>query len=158
MGRSRYKKVQVGGRTVSEHRHVVAQSGTPLSDEDVVHHKNEDRYDNRLDNLEVLSHAEHSQRHNQKHPVTKVCAVCEDPFTPAPTKRKRQVTCSRDCFRALAAANARRQMGKLTIEQVRTIRQRVQAGGVTFAALGREYGVDRTMISAIVHRKAWRMA
>ena len=44
---------------------------------------------------------------------------------------------------------------KLTEQQVREIRQ--QAGeGVSFAALGRQYGVDYTNISQIVRRRTWK--
>jgi hypothetical protein len=63
----------------------------------VVHHKDGDRFNNDLSNLELLTHQEHSQHHNQKHPVKKSCEVCGDVFVPLPTKRARTRTCGRDC-------------------------------------------------------------
>lgn len=45
---------------------------------------------------------------------------------------------------------------KLTEEDVRLIRQRYAAGGVTQRQLGREFGVNDRCVSGIVSRKAWR--
>lgn len=45
---------------------------------------------------------------------------------------------------------------KLTADQVREIRARHAAGGVTFAQLGREYGLHYVSVSAIVKGKKWK--
>lgn len=44
----------------------------------------------------------------------------------------------------------------LAEDQVREVRRRYAAGGVTQAELGREYGVSNVTISAIVRRRLWR--
>lgn len=44
---------------------------------------------------------------------------------------------------------------KLTDAQVRVIRSRYAAGGVSMRQLGREYGVSGTMIGDIVARRSW---
>jgi hypothetical protein len=44
---------------------------------------------------------------------------------------------------------------KLTEEQVLEIRRRYAAGGVTQRSLGRDYGVDYSLIYKIVRRKRW---
>lgn len=62
-----------------------------------VHHKNEDKTDNRVENLEVLTVLEHQHQHKQKYPIEKKCVVCGNVFTPNKTKRKRQQTCSYLC-------------------------------------------------------------
>ena len=103
----RYKKIKIAGRTVSLHRYVWEQAHGPIPDGHIIHHRNGDRYDNRLENLECLTHREHSSHHNNKHPRTKACRVCGETFTPAPTKRKRAQTCGRECFRALMRAMAK---------------------------------------------------
>lgn len=46
-------------------------------------------------------------------------------------------------------------LAKLTSEQVADIRSRHAAGGVSFAALGREFGVSGRMASYIVHGRSW---
>ncbi len=40
--------------------------GRRLLPSECVHHKNEDKTDNRLENLEVMAHAEHSALHNKE--------------------------------------------------------------------------------------------
>ena len=80
---------------------VEAATGVRLTSDLVVHHRNGDRLDNRLQNLDVMTHADHSRAHNQKHPTTKPCAVCGSIFTPHQTKRARAQTCGDICKRAL---------------------------------------------------------
>lgn len=96
----RYRTVKVNGRTKLLHRHVVEQRiGRPLARGEHVHHINGDRYDNRVENLEVVDALTHMrERHARlRHPITKACAVCGSTFTPQPTKRLRQQTCTRSC-------------------------------------------------------------
>lgn len=44
---------------------------------------------------------------------------------------------------------------KLTGSQVRIIRERYKAGGVTQIQLGLEYGVSTTNVCAVIHGKTW---
>lgn len=100
----RYKKIKINGKSVSLHCYVVeCHLGRSLGDDEVVHHINGDRFDNRIENLEVTSHKAHSVHHNQKHAVERACDVCGVVYAPHPTKRARSRTCSRMCFKALAS-------------------------------------------------------
>ena len=107
-----YKKIKVAGKTVPLHRYIMeCHLSRSLTDDEVVHHKNEDRFDNRIENLEVLSHQAHSEHHNQRYPREKLCVVCGTTYTPAPTKRARSRTCAKPCFIALAQRAARERSG-----------------------------------------------
>lgn len=135
--------------------------GRKLRDDEIVHHKNEDRYDNRIENLEVMSHAEHSRHHNDKHPRVKVCVVCSSEFTPAPTKRASKKTCSSACHSALARRNAAHLAGvpvrapRLTVEDVRSIRRRV-VDGERPTDVARGLGVSPGAVFAIVAGRSWK--
>lgn len=93
-----YPTCKVNGKTKLKHRHVMEEYlGRPLRPDEHVHHKNGDKRDWRVDNLEVLPAKEHLHHHKQKHPEEKPCEVCGAIFTPHPTKRERAKTCSKDC-------------------------------------------------------------
>ena len=94
-----YKSKKVKGRRMDEHRWLMEQHlGRRLTRFELVHHKNGDPLDNRLENLEVVSPAQHSYEHGAwRHPAAKVCEVCGEWFTPPPTKRATKKTCSKKC-------------------------------------------------------------
>lgn len=61
-----YKTIQVDGKQVRLHRHMMEQKlGRKLGFNEVVHHINGDKHDNRIENLEVLSRAEHMKQHTE---------------------------------------------------------------------------------------------
>lgn len=97
----RYKTIKRDGKTKLLHRHVAEQKlGRTLQPDEHVHHSNEERWDNRPGNLEVMPAAEHRQHHADErlvHARSKACAICGTIFTPHATKRKRQKTCSKEC-------------------------------------------------------------
>ena len=100
--KARYRQINTpDGRRMLEHRWVMEQVlGRPLRSDEQVHHINHDRLDNRPENLEVVTSAEHGRRHTF-HPVTKSCVICGQEFTPHKTKRARQQTCGLGCKGAL---------------------------------------------------------
>ena len=98
----RYRKTKINGKTFNVHRRLMEiHLGRTLTRDEVVHHINGDRLDNRIENLEVMTHKQHAVHHKQKHPVTKSCTVCNREYEPHPTKRARSKSCSRECAKVL---------------------------------------------------------
>lgn len=59
-----YKTIQVNGKQVRLHRFIMEEHiGRTLSSNEIVHHINEDKFDNRLENLEILTRSEHLKKH-----------------------------------------------------------------------------------------------
>ena len=62
---SGYKAIRVNGKKVDEHRYIMEQYlGRKLSRDEVVHHKNGEKDDNDVDNLEVMDLSEHTKQHH----------------------------------------------------------------------------------------------
>lgn len=61
----RYKKITINGKKIDEHRYLMEQAlGRKLRKDEVVHHINGDKMDNRIENLQVMSWAEHNKLHS----------------------------------------------------------------------------------------------
>ena len=101
-----YTRTYADGEVMDEHRYLMEQHiGRKLNFEEVVHHINGDKTDNKIENLMIMSRQEHNDHHLRKYPNDKVCCVCGKTFTPSKTKRKRNKLCSNECWQLFVKEN-----------------------------------------------------
>jgi hypothetical protein len=62
-----YNMIRVNGRYVYEHRHLMEQKiGRKLNRNEQVHHVNENKLDNRIENLVLLENSDHQKLHGMQ--------------------------------------------------------------------------------------------
>ncbi len=92
-------KTYIGGRYVYEHRLRMEQHlGRLLRSGEVVHHRDGNRLNNRIENLELVTQRTHGHKHRLP-PNTK-CGSCDKPIHVSPYKLRhgRPVFCGRPCI------------------------------------------------------------
>lgn len=62
-----YRKISINGKTVREHRYLIEKIlGRKLSNKEVVHHRDKNKLNNSLENLEVMDISDHISMHHKK--------------------------------------------------------------------------------------------
>lgn len=154
---SGYRTVKRAGRSYLEHRLVWEAAHGPIPSGMQVHHKNGNKRDNRLENLELMTPRDHSEHHNAIHPKRVLCRHCGREFEPPVKRRARLKTCSRVCFSALMSTQKRggaNPQSRLTATMVLEARRR-RKDGERLKDLCVEYGVSQSALSQAVNGATW---
>lgn len=152
--------------------------GRVLSDNEEVHHKDENPLNNELSNLEVRIHGEHQAEHSTKyHDKTATCGWCGKEFLWTAKQQRtfngnRQYGnrmsevpfCSRQCSGRYGqriqsrGRDNRSPRRKLTDEQVRYIRDCYKPYDSRYgiAALALQFGVSRRVIDGVLRGETYR--
>lgn len=95
---------------VLEHRLVVEQHlGRSLQRDEVIHHVNGDKHDNRIENLQIMSQSEHAKLHDSLagrryvRPPVRIflhCERCGDGFTVTKSRDGNRRFCGKACYMA----------------------------------------------------------
>lgn len=134
----RYKSIKVNGKKIDEHRYIMEEYlGRKLDREEVVHHKNGNKLDNRIENLEVLDLRVHSRNHSIGR------AYSEE------VRKKRSMN---------MMGKPNYSSRKLSDEDIEYIRREYIPHSHTRGtrALGRQFGVDHMTIRRIIKRERYK--
>lgn len=94
---TKYQRIKVNGKNYQEHRVIMENFlGRKLESWEHVHHIDENKLNNDISNLKLVTRNTHRKEHS-KYPLTKICVICSCEFMPEATKRRRKKTCSKDC-------------------------------------------------------------
>lgn len=176
-GAGGYLKVKILGRTALVHRLIMLAFLGPPAEGMAVAHNDGNRQNSRLDNLRYATHRENcadknrhgTQRSGENHPNAKIsnataCSIRVD----AEFLSIREITAKYGICRSAAYRIIRGQSWASAGGDIRTERKRGRkltpddvaaiisaAATKTYTSVAREHGVSITMVSRIVHGKAW---
>lgn len=135
---NKYKAVKINGVKHDEHRLIMERHiGRSLSSDEVVHHINENPRDNRIENLKIMSLAEHTRLHATGRKYSdEYKEACSKRMTGRPNLAQR----------------------KLSDDDVRYIRSHYVPRDKEYGlrALSKKFGISHPMLSRLVNGETYK--
>ena len=126
----KYKAIKVNGRKIDEHRYVMeCHLGRKLSRNEVVHHKDGNKRNNNIDNLELVSRRDHSKMHMTGSVIKQ-------------STRTKLINKSRE----------NRHNAKISIKDITEIRN---TRNISISEIAKKFNVHRSCIYKILERKTY---
>lgn len=139
------------GRSMLLHRKVMEDAiGRKLLSSEIVHHKNGNKKDNRLENLEIMSWGEHTRHHSKIYPDTNICSICNKEY-PTHPKSRHTVTCSKTCL-SLRLEQAAEKRRDLNMEQILKVRE-LHKQGLEGTKIAKIFGAGRDTIYNVIRKE-----
>ena len=131
----KYKALKINGKRIDEHRYLIQLAlGRPLESNEIVHHKDGNKSNNDLSNLEVLQRSEHSRMHTKER-----------------FKNAEAVEQQREKAKNNAALVYKKNV--LNRDQVAEIKS--LKGTMTQVEIAKRFNVARCTINRILNHRAW---
>jgi hypothetical protein len=115
-----------------------------------IHHRNRNRLDDRIENLEKLLQVDHGRLHNPKVFVTRQCLTCHKDFQKTPYRIRSESQgqfCSQQCYRSRTLTEAELQKCRERMDKAHEQRR-----GQTACPNGHPYDEKNTKITAVGRR------
>lgn len=131
---SNYKAIKVNGKKMDEHRYIMEQHlGRQLARDEVVHHKDGDKSNNEIENLELMSLSEHTRQHRTGN-------------TPSEETRQK-------LSEALTGhKSTSRKLNDNQVEQVRELHN----NGISNREIAKMFGVNHQTINDLINGKYYK--
>ena len=151
MDDNKYKYVNIDGKTETEHRSLLEKRlGRRLDDRfEVTHHKNGNKSDNRVENLEIMSRSEHAKLHARRAERVELhCKLCNKVYFMRKKKYEWKIKrgekvlfCSKRC-QGLTKQPPHR---NISLEHEEIIRREF-GGGLSGYAIAKKYGLNAATV------------